>query len=189
MAVADVARVVSGRVAGSDAQTRSEGSCSGGAVASSTSVQHGTGYFYDRIHDYLRHGTNARCAQPDSGQVESPELKEPQPTPAPPPQRFHFPWKFVSAQLTDSKGDEIFYPVNDGRDRQWARRLEWAINRHRDIAEDDLEELHADHLAVLRESREAHERRHDQEHIAELNKRLEATNKALRDYRAYGYCK
>ena len=104
-------------------------------------------------------------------------------------QRVHFQWKFVSAQLTNSKGDEIFYPVNDGRDREWARRLEWAIDRHRDIAEDDLEELHQDNLAVHRESREVHQRKYYREHIAELNKRLEATNKALREYRAYGYCK
>ena len=32
----------------------------------------------------------------------------------------HYPWKFVSAQLTNAKGYEIFYPVNDNRDRQWA---------------------------------------------------------------------
>ena len=95
----------------------------------------------------------------------------------------------MSAQLSNSKGDEIFYPVNDERDREWARRLEWAIDRHRDIAEDDLEELHQDNLAVHRESREVHQRKYDREHIAELNKRLAATNKALREYRAYGYCK
>ena len=92
-------------------------------------------------------------------------------------------------QLTNSKGDEIFYPVNDERDRQWARRLEWVIGHHLDRAEDDLEELHADNLAVLRESREAHERKYDQEHIAELNKRLKATNKSLLEFRAHGYCK
>ena len=43
--------------------------------------------------------------------------------------------------------------------------------------------------SVLRESREAHERKYDQEHIADLNERLEATNKSLRQYQAYGYCK
>jgi hypothetical protein len=143
----------------------------------------------DRVHASLRHGTDARSGvQPDYGQVESPHLIEPEQTPRP-PQRFHFPWKFVSSQLTNSKGDEIFYPVNDERDRQWARRLEWVIGHHLDRAEDDLEELHADYLAVLRESREAHERKYDQEHIAELNKRLEATNKSLREFRAHGYCK
>ncbi len=68
-------------------------------------------------------------------------------------------------------------------DSQWARRLEWVVGRHLDRAEDDLEE------PVLRESREVHERRYDQEHCAKLNKRLEAANKALREYRAYGCCK
>ena len=78
------------------------------------------------------HGTDARSgAQPDYGQVESPDRIEPEQTPTP-PQRFHFPWKFVSSQLTNSKGDEIFYPVNDERDRQWARRLEWVIGHHLD---------------------------------------------------------
>ena len=97
------------------------------------------------------------------------------------------------AERANPKDSEVFYPVNDGRYRQWARRLEWAIDRHRDIAEDDLEELHANHFVVLCESREVHERRYDQEHITKLNKSLEATNKALRprlrEYRAYGYCK
>ncbi len=95
-----------------------------------------------------------RGAQTNYGQVELPDRVEAEQT-HPPPQRFYFPWKFVSA-LTNSKGDEIFYPVNDQRDRQWALRLEWVIGHHLDRAEDDLEELHADYLAVLRESSEAH---------------------------------
>jgi hypothetical protein len=76
-------------------------------------------------------------------------------------QRFDIPWIFVSAQLKNSKGDEIFYPVNDDeRDRQWARRLKWVVGKHRDLAEDDQEELHVEYrdLAVLSESKEAHER-------------------------------
>jgi hypothetical protein len=54
------------------------------------------------------------------------------------PQDFRFPWNFVSSQLTNAKGDEILYPVSDSRDREWAKRLEWAIEEHSDIAEDDL---------------------------------------------------
>jgi hypothetical protein len=104
-------------------------------------------------------------------------------------QRFRFPYKFVSAQLTSSKGDEIFYPVNDDQDRQWAMRLEWAIDCHRNIAEDDLEELHADHCAVIRQSKEAHERKYDRHYIADLVKRLEATNKSLRELNLYGLMK
>ncbi len=32
-----------------------------------------------------------------------------------------YPWKFVSPQLLDYKGMEIMYPVEDDRDRWWAR--------------------------------------------------------------------
>jgi hypothetical protein len=35
-----------------------------------------------------------------------------------------YPWKFVSPQLLDYKGTDIMYPVEDDRDRWWARRLE-----------------------------------------------------------------
>jgi hypothetical protein len=33
-------------------------------------------------------------------------------------QDFRYPWKFVSLQLTNAKGDEILYPVNVNRDRE-----------------------------------------------------------------------
>jgi hypothetical protein len=92
-------------------------------------------------------------------------------------QRFHYPFSFVSAQLTNSKGYEIFYPVTDDRDRQWARRLGYAIDRHREIAEDDIEELHADFFAVLRESKEPHERKYDQAYIADLEGKLAAASR------------
>jgi hypothetical protein len=31
------------------------------------------------------------------------------------PKRVHFPWKFVSSELKNSKGEEIFFPINDAR--------------------------------------------------------------------------
>ena len=98
---------------------------------------------------------------------------------------FHYPWKFVSAQLTNAKGDETFYPVNHNRVRKWARRLEWAIEKYRDIAEHDLDELQRNYEDVLRQSKEAHERKYDQGHIAELYKRLELAKKSLR---THGLC-
>ena len=64
----------------------------------------------------------------------------------------------MSSQLKNSKGEEIFFPVDDDQDRLWARRLEWVIEEHLDRAEDDLDTLQADYEAVLRLSREAHER-------------------------------
>ncbi len=87
-------------------------------------------------------------------------------------QLFEIPWKFVFAQPENSKGDEIFYPVNDERDRQWAWRLLWVVGKHRDLAKDDQEELHVEYRAVLRESREAHERQYYQQYIDDLTKRL-----------------
>ncbi len=45
-----------------------------------------------------------------------------------------YPWKFVSPQLLDRDGREILYPVEDDRDRWWARKMECAINHHRDLA-------------------------------------------------------
>jgi hypothetical protein len=103
----------------------------------------------------------------------------------PEPVYFHYPWKFVSAQLKNAKGDEIFYPVNDNRDREWARRLEWAIGKHRDIAEEDLDQLTEDYVDVIRQSKEAHERKYDQQHIASLYERLERANQRFRAHGLY----
>ena len=89
----------------------------------------------------------------------------------------------MSSQLKKANGDEIFYPVNDDRDRQWARRLEWVVKQHLDRAEDDLDELHADYIDVMRQSKEAHERKYDQRHIVDLYKQLDTANRALRDLR------
>ena len=99
------------------------------------------------------------------------------------PKRVHYPYRFVSSLLKNSKGEEILYPVNDDRDRQWARRLEWVVKQHLDRAEDDLDELHADYIDVMRQSKEAHERKYDQRHIADLYKQLDTANRALRDLR------
>ena len=60
-----------------------------------------------------------------------------------------YPGKFVSPQLLDYKGTEIMYPVEDDRDRWWARRLEDTVNHHRDLAESDLDSLQAYSLDVV----------------------------------------
>ena len=103
----------------------------------------------------------------------------------PEPVYFHYPWKFVSAQLKNAKGDEILHPVNDNRDREWARRLEWAIGKHSDIAEEDLDQLTEDYADVIRQSKEAHERKYDQQHIASLYERLERANQRFRAHGLY----
>ena len=103
----------------------------------------------------------------------------------PGPRSFHsdYPYRFVSSLLKNSKGEEILFPVNDDRDRQWARRLDWVVERHLDRAEDELDQLQADYIKVLCRSKEASERRYDKEHIADLYTQLEAANQCLRDLR------
>ncbi len=117
----------------------------------------------------------------------------------PMPQDFHYPRKFVSSQLTNAKfvsshltnakGDEIFYHVSDNWDREWEKRLEWAIKKHRDIAKDDLDKLQQDYEDVLRQSEQAHERKYDQQHIDALSrcKRIELANQAVRAHRLYAF--
>jgi hypothetical protein len=115
--------------------------------------------------------------QADHGQREQELEAEPVPQ-----RHFHYPWRFVSAQVSNAKG-EIFYPVNDNRDRQWARRLEWVIEQHRDLAEDDLDEMETE----MRQSKQGIFRKYDQEHIATLNRRLDRANQALLAHRLYAH--
>jgi len=61
-----------------------------------------------------------------------------------------YPQKFVSPQLLDRNGREILYPVEDGRDRWWARKMECAINHHRDLGERDLDGLQAYSLEIVK---------------------------------------
>jgi hypothetical protein len=56
----------------------------------------------------------------------------------------------ILIQLLDGKGREILYPVEDDRDRWWARKLEGAVNHHRDLAERDLDGLQSFSLDVVR---------------------------------------
>ncbi len=59
------------------------------------------------------------------------------------------PWPFVSPQLLNTKGEEIYFPVVDDKDQSWERRLEWAINRHLDLGEAELNGLQAHYVKVL----------------------------------------
>ena len=95
----------------------------------------------------------------------------------------HYPWQFVSPQLLDSKGEQIFYPVVDDTDRTWARRLEWAIDCHRDLAETDLNGLQAECESVLRTSREAVDRSNDRLYIKSLQEQLDSAHKRFREHR------
>ena len=95
-----------------------------------------------------------------------------------------YPWDWVSPQLLNRKGEEIYYPVVDDNDRSWARRLEWAINHHRDLAQSDLDGLQAECERVLRRSQSAAVRRDEQYYIKSLRDQLEDAHKRLRDARA-----
>jgi hypothetical protein len=90
----------------------------------------------------------------------------------------HYPWPFVSPQLLNTKGEEIYFPVVDDKDRCWARRLEWAIDRHRDLDEAELNGLQARFEKVLRRSRD-----HNQLYIKSLQEQLESAHKRLRELR------
>ncbi len=74
--------------------------------------------------------------------------------------------------------------------RSFNRRSPNALTSHGNScppAEDDLDKLQADYEAVLRQSREAHERKYDQSYISDLTKRLDAANKSLRQFHLYGH--
>ena len=85
--------------------------------------------------------------------------------------------------LLNSKGEQIFYPVMDDTDRSWARRLEWAIECHRDLAEADLDGLQTQYERVLRTSREAVGRSDDRLYIKSLQEQLECAHKRFRNLR------
>ena len=91
----------------------------------------------------------------------------------------NFPWKFACTQLKNSHG-EIFYPVRDDRDRLWARRLEWVVENHLDIAEAEQAQLQADFEEVLRTSETVRFRKYDQQRIEHLENWLEQAHKRLR---------
>ena len=95
-----------------------------------------------------------------------------------------YPWNWVSPQLLNRKGEEIYYPVVTDTDRSWARRLEWAIEHNRDIAQSDLNCLQPECERVLRRSQSAAVRRDERYYINHLQAQLEDAHKRLRDARA-----
>ena len=74
------------------------------------------------------------------------------------------PWRpFCQRPVVKRPGRDLlvvnFYPVNDEQDRQWARRLEWVVEQHRYITEDDLEEMETE----MHKSKEGIFRKYDQD--------------------------
>ncbi len=72
----------------------------------------------------------------------------------------------------------------DDNDRAWARRLEWAIDHHRDLAQLDLDGLQAECERVLKRLQSAAVRRDEQYYIKSLRDQLADAHKRLRDSRA-----
>jgi hypothetical protein len=66
------------------------------------------------------------------------------------------------------------------RDQKWARRLVVKQHLDRDRAEDELDQLQQDFEAVLRQCRDARERKYDLDDIADLDKQLETANRTIR---------
>jgi hypothetical protein len=91
----------------------------------------------------------------------------------------HYPWGSVSSLLMNSKGEEIIYRVEDDRDRIWARRLDWVVDQHLDRAEDAQNQLQRDYEAVLRQCKQARERKYYQATISYLNKQLGTARRAI----------
>ena len=54
------------------------------------------------------------------------------------------------------------------------------VESHLDRDEDELEDLHADYIDVLRRSQSASEWQYDKERIADLYKQLETANQLIR---------
>jgi hypothetical protein len=91
----------------------------------------------------------------------------------------HYPWGSVSSLLMNSKGEEIIYRVEDDRDQIWARSLEWGVDQHLDKAKDEQNQLQRDFEAVLRQSKQAREKKYDQEHISYLNEQLDTARRTI----------
>ncbi len=79
----------------------------------------------------------------------------------------------------NSKGEEIIYRVEEDRDQIWARRLEWVVDQHLDRAEDEQNQLQHDFEAVLRQCKQARERKYDQTTISYLNKQLDTARRTI----------
>jgi len=83
----------------------------------------------------------------------------------------------VPAQKLEERGD--LFPVNDDRDRRWARRLEWVIEEHLDRAKADMDQLQTDFEQVLRRSKEVHFRKYYERRVVELEEMLENAHRRL----------
>ena len=59
--------------------------------------------------------------------------------------RTHYPWRFVTPRALNSRGEQIFYPVDNDQDRMWVWRLERALDHHRAVHERALDHHRAVH--------------------------------------------
>ena len=70
----------------------------------------------------------------------------------------HYPWRFVSPRALNTRGEQIFYPVDDDQDRKWAWRLERALDHHRSVHERALDHHRSVHERDIDEMSDMHAR-------------------------------
>ena len=104
----------------------------------------------------------AREASPVPSYVEAPEEEDRELTPEPGPPAAvcgrkrthwekHYPWRFVTPRALNTRGERIFYRVDDDQDRKWAWRLERALDHHRAVHEGDMDERSDMYVKELKE--------------------------------------
>jgi hypothetical protein len=93
----------------------------------------------------------------------------------------HYPWGSVSSLLINSKGkrSSIQSKTTGIGYGPGAWNLEWVVDQHLDRADDEQIQLQHDFEAVLRQSKQASERKYDQKHILYVNEQLDTARRTI----------
>ena len=139
----------------------------------------------------------AREASPVPSYVEAPEEEDRELTPEPGPPAAvcgrkrthwekHYPWRFVTPRALNTRGERIFYRVDDDQDRKWAWRLERALDHHRAVHEGDMDERSDMYVKELKELSDGGLLRWRLERINELEARIVQLHKNFNNGVGYG---
>ena len=139
----------------------------------------------------------AREASPVPSYVEAPEEEDRELTPEPGPPAAvcgrkrthwekHYPWRFVTPRALNTRGERIFYRVDDDQDRKWAWRLERALDHHRAVHEGDMDERSDMYVKELKELSHGGLLRWRLERINELEARIVQLHKNFNNGVGYG---
>jgi hypothetical protein len=129
--------------------------------------------------------------------VEAPEEEDRELTPEPGPPAAvcgrkrthwekHYPWRFVTPRALNTRGERIFYRVDDDQDRKWAWRLERALDHHRAVHEGDMDERSDMYVKELKELSDGGLLRWRLERINELEARIVQLHKNFNNGLGYG---